>query len=507
MKMKKIVYFLILLLAGVTISSCSKDFLETKPTNAFKEADVLATTDNLMGALHGIHKNMYRQYSQQSESGQGGINITLEAMADDVVWPHEGNGWFRTALRWTDHRNKSGGAPSYFYTFYYRILGNANKILDVIDNAIGSDANKKIIKGQALLYRAHAYFGLVQVYGKRYDAASAATDLGVPLITTFTLEPQPRATVAAVYQQIEADLTEGIALLTGYNRGSDKTHLNAAIGEGLYARVALTKGEWANAKTHAINARTAFSGGRLMTDVEYLDGFNDITNPEWIWGSRVVDDQTLFFYAFHAYMSYNFNSTNIRQAPKVINNLLYDKISATDVRKGLWIPAPVRGSATATPPVIANPDVPTTYSLFPYMNVKYAVKNSGSSVADIPYMRLAEMYLIQAEAEARLGETANAQTTLFDLVKTRDAGYVKSTATGQALVDEIMIQRRVELWGEGMRWLDLKRLNLPLDRRGANMNATLYIRMEVAAGDIDWQFHFPKVEEDSNPFILENPNP
>jgi hypothetical protein len=72
-------------------------------------------------------------------------------------------------------------------------------------------------------------------------------------------------------------------------------------------------------------------------------------------------------------------------------------------------------------------------------------------------MRAAEMYLIEAEARARQGNNTAAQEALFTLAKNRDASYTKSTSTGATLINEIMFNRRIEFWGEGFRFTDLKR--------------------------------------------------
>jgi len=82
---------------------------------------------------------------------------------------------------------------------------------------------------------------------------------------------------------------------------------------------------------------------------------------------------------------------------------------------------------------------------------------------------------------------------------------VLSTKTGQALIDEIMVQRRVELWGEGFRWYDLKRLNLPLDRTGSNQTVAVAGFMEVAVGDNKWTWPIPQDEMDSNNLMVQNP--
>jgi hypothetical protein len=126
-------------------------------------------------------------------------------------------------------------------------------------------------------------------------------------------------------------------------------------------------------------------------------------------------------------------------------------------------------------------------------------------MGDVPYMRAAEMYLIEAEAKARLNDDAGAATVLFDLIKTRDASYAKSTNTGQALIDEILVHRRIELWGEGHRFLDLKRLNAPLNRNGANHIASVTLLYDVAPGDVRWEFLIPRREINSNPAVVQNP--
>ena len=142
----------------------------------------------------------------------------------------------------------------------------------------------------------------------------------------------------------------------------------------------------------------------------------------------------------------------------------------------------------------------------PYQNQKFKAQSYSSSNGDVPYMRSAEMYLIEAEAKARLGQDGAAQTALFNLVKSRNPDYVQSTNTGQALIDEIMFNRRIELWGEGFRFTDLKRLNLPLNRNGIpNHLPTMVSVFDVPAGDVKWEWLFPQDELNANPAIGQNP--
>jgi hypothetical protein len=121
-------------------------------------------------------------------------------------------------------------------------------------------------------------------------------------------------------------------------------------------------------------------------------------------------------------------------------------------------------------------------------------------------MRAAEMYLIEAEAKARLGQDAGAQDALFTLLKNRDASYTKSTKTGTALINDILLQRRIELWGEGFRFYDLKRLNQPLDRTGANHDASVAVVLTIPVDDVRWEFLIPQDEiNNSNGLVRQNP--
>jgi hypothetical protein len=441
-------------------ASCKKDYLDTFPTTSVSAADAVASTQNAYAALNGIHRVMYTQYDAQGQAGEGSINIFRDLLGEDIVYPlASGSTGLAGWMRWTTHTNAAAGDLRFVYRFYYRLIANANVLIAGIDNATGPEADKRIIKGQALAYRGWAHFQLVQLWGKRYDASAKPNNqLGVPLLLTNTLEGQPRATVEEVYAQVNKDLDDAIGLLAGYTRtgSAAKSNFNVNVVRGIKARVALTQQDWEIAATNAVAARAGFP---LMDTVAYKSGFNNITNPEWIWGSRQIDDHNTFFFSYFAYISSNFNSTVIRTQPRAINATLWEAIPNTDVRKRMWdrTGANVDVPRDATGPVGAR---------VPYQNQKFKAQSYSSSNGDVPYMRSAEMFLIEAEARARLGQNGPAQDALFALVRARDASAVKSTNTGAALINEIMFNRRIELWGEGFRFTDLKRTNSPLNRNG-----------------------------------------
>lgn len=484
--------FLPLAVLALTMGSCKKEYLETAPTDKVDNEAIFTTTANAMVALNGIHRSLYIQYSRQEEGGQGAVNLNIDYMGEDLV-----NTVSTTAFgvhKWVTHRSATTLNNAFIYTFYYRIIANANLIIDNIDAAEGPEADKKAIKAEALTYRAWAHFVLVQVFGKRYDAAGNNTQAGVPIMISSVrnADGNPRASVEEVYKQINIDIDAAIASFDGATARAYKSHFNINVAQGIKARVALTQGKWEVAAQSALAARTGLT---LMTNADYLNGFNSINNTEWMWGSMQQEDQTTYFYSFFAYMG-TYNSSANRSNPKRINSVLYDKISATDVRKKLWDP-----TGTNTAFIVPAGGVRSTY-----MQNKF--KNAGAtSIGDVPNMRVGEMFLIEAEARARLGiagnatETSNAQNVLNTLAVNRDASYVLSVNAGTALLDEILIQRRAELWGEGFRFFDLKRMDLPLNRAGGNATVAISGVLTIPAGGPEWQWAIPLDEINANPAI------
>lgn len=494
--MNKIFKIFACLAVIVSMCACSPDFLETSPTSSYDQSFVFTTTDNAFAALNGIHKSMVAQYySRQNISGYPSFQIAMDALGEDLVFPVTGNGWWTNTaeVRWTANRNPKGWFSVYPFRISYKWISNANMIIDNIEGATGPEDQKKMIKGQALAYRGMAYLWLAQLYGDRYVAGAANSTLSVPLVVNTQEVKKPLEPLANVYAQICEDLDQAVTLLNdpanSYMSFNSKSQITAATAMGLRARAALVMQDWTNAKKYAEMAINSTSA-KLMSQEEYCDGFNDATNPEWMWGFEMIESQTLYFYGYMAYMSWNFNSSNIRGCPKCINNKLYDLIPETDVRKGLFDPT---GKAWSMPS--------SSYKKFQYMNRKFAVKDYSSSVADANFMRLGEMYLIAAEACANLNDAASAQNYLFTLNKTRDDGYTKSSKTGADLLEEIYNYRRIELWGEGHRFLDLKRLNRALDRKGTNHDPAVSITMYVEPGDIMWKLAIPQEEIDANDLI------
>jgi starch-binding outer membrane protein, SusD/RagB family len=496
--MRNILKFNILLAAVLSLLvSCKKTYLDTPATDRIAEEQALATTDGCWKLLNGVHRILYSSHlGRQDLVGQGTNMMQMDIMGDDITISSVSD-WFLYPYLWLNaHRNPSSAMVYFNYFFYYEIINNANLIIDHVAAAKGSEEDKKAILGQAYAYRGWAYYQMIQLYGERYDAGGSNTGPGLRITLHSQSEVKPRSSVQVVYNQVNADLDSAILLLDGYSR-SNKSHLNKSVAQGFKARVALTQQDWNTAANMAAAARTGYM---LMDSVSYLSGFNDYTNPEWMWGSHQQEDQTTYFSSFFGYMSCNFPAQNIITSPRAINDSIYRLIPVTDVRWQLWDST----GANSSFPVPLDASGKEIGSRIKFMHRKFKVKNTQLSIGDVPLMRASEMYLIEAEAHAQSGNSAAAARALYELAKKRDGAYTLSIKTGKALLDEIELQRRIELWGEGFRFYDLKRLNKDLDRNRHKFLPTY--QKPVPKGDVKWQFAIPQPEIDATGGIIkQNP--
>lgn len=532
--MNKKIYIAALATLMLGFSSCESDFMDTKSTSTVDPSQIFENTAGGMMAVNGLHKLMYTP-SLSSSYAQGGFQtfmIWMEMMGEDLVYTRA-NAQFQSQAKWTLHRNATSSHLSYHYNLFYKFVSNANMIIHNIDNATGTQEERDYIKGQALAYRAFAYFNLVQCWAERYKEEGNNTQLGVILRTDNTTENLPRASVEDVYKQINQDLDDAINLLSNITtiQKENKSHIDAYVAKGLKARVLLVQGKWLEAAEMAKQVVDQ-SGAKLQEDTytTFTNRMSDQSNTEWLWGKKGQEDQAGTLRDFHSFMS-NKNVSYNRNTPRAIYNLLYNKIPDTDVRKTLWFP---RAQDPKTTP---KPIIPTSGSIRNYMANKFLLTDENAKCGDVPWMRLPEMMLIEAEGYARGGKNTEAASALYPLASQRDPEYTLSTKTGEDLIEEVMFQRRIELWGEGFRFLDLKRLNMPLDRGPAtrtslgysndpwNSNTKMPTKVDPEAsnynmydahpmgeenryreaGDKEWQWVFPQDEIDVNKLCEQNP--
>ncbi len=537
--MKKYILIIYTFIAA-TMLSCGKDFLETESTSNVDQSIMFKDTKTALMAINGIHRIMYEKGDFAPKMGYQYYMLWMDFLGEDLVYT-KNNAQFLTETNWTRHRLPTNQYPRHIYEYIYKIIANANMVIENIDGAEGSQQERNYIKGQALFYRAFSHFSAVQLYGQRYDAAGNNNQLGIVLRLQSSTEHKARSTVEEVYASINADLDEAISLLNTVNfERSTKMHINVHVARAIKARVLLTQSKWLEAA--AMAKLVVDNSGAQMDNscFDYKQGRNaDATNREWIWAKIAQPAlETAPLFNFYSYIS-NTNISYNKNTPRAIYNLLYQRISDTDIRKQQWVENVVNHPGLVIPP---------GGNAYKWMSQKFIVdfpdgqsQNYNGSIitADLAFVRLPEMYLIMAEGYARSGtEEVKAREALYVVAHDRDPSYTLSTKSGADLADEIMFQRRVELWGEGFRFLDLKRLNMDLDRgpkprAGYNQGGTannwdhkkeptnldplasnfnMYVERPVGdasrfipAGAKEWQWVIPALEIERNPLCEQNP--
>lgn len=232
----------------------------------------------------------------------------------------------------------------------------------------------------------------------------------------------------------------------------------------------------------------------------------DIKEKNWMWGLIVAETDRIVTSGIVNWIShmgsFNYGYANF-SGGRQINKKLFGTISDTDIRKGWWVDADTL-STNLTP--AQQFMIKDDYGYAAYTQVKFAPYNNvletSTNANDMPLMRIEEMYLIKAEAEAMNGSNSS----LISFVKTyRDPNYSFSGSTPEVIQEEVFRQRRVELWGEGLNWYDIMRLNRGVDRRGAGYpNATSVFNIPAGSPILLWRV--PEAEIQANPSLSEADN-
>ncbi len=503
--MKKIYYFAAALLFATV--GCTEKFIESDNENIVTDETIAQLAEESPEALLTIASsfdtgtvNNLRTYGVAGDGGhmdygQKSIDVMMDIMSNDMI--DSNNGWWYDEYYKYNARIQDVRWTSTIWDYYYTIIKNANQTIALIGGIDESrlNDNLKHVLARSKVVRGFSYYQIIQIYQK---GNPAMTDAGVPLVDpTADLVNGPgfgRLTVEDIYTQIEKDLTEGYAGINGYAR-PNKTAINTPVAAGMLARFYLLKGDNSNAIKYA---RIAQAGGSL-SGASMLDGFQTIDNPEWLFGSDLNADTTSYYASFFSQMqsySPSFHAGN-GYTPgypgqlghhRTIDKRLYNAIPATDIRKN-WF----------------GPDNGAIKTPLPGQIYNYKFYDNTFFEADYVFMRVAEMYLIEAEAAAKNGDDGTAASALFKLVSTRDASYTQSSNTGTSLMDEIKLHRRIELWGEGFGLLDMKRWGVGLSRvydnsSHPNIPSAYY---DIPAGDYRFTFQIPLAEINLNDAITE----
>ncbi len=407
---------MLLVLAAFT-QSCDKQ-LDVEPQQSIDAGTALTNASDVDAAVIGT-------YSVIATGPLYGTNLflmaDLQASEGYATWAGTFQGQRQISLK---NMTRDNSEAARTWNAAYRAINMANVVLDAVDVVTDADLRNQY-EGEALFIRGILHFELVRYYALPWGATAGNDHLGVVIRTEpFLTEapPSARSTVKQVYDQVIADLTEAAAKLPESN--GSRADRYAALA--FLARVYLQQSDYAKARDAA---NEVIESGNYGMNSNITRAFTEDNTDEVIWeieqdvqnNAGDANDGLATFYA---------DLPAVGRGDVRISETFYNMYPAQDLRKELWY----------------------YFSGAPLYSAKWT-----SASQNLPVVRLAEMYLIRAEANLRLG-TAVGDTPAADLAQIRNPARVNLPVIANPTLDDILRERWLELAFEGVRIHDIKRL-------------------------------------------------
>lgn len=556
-------YLLAVLAATVTLTGCLD---EEMPTNYASGSQVEKSSDALDKLLNGLTVSLveYDSYGSNSTSDND-WGFPCQMIIRDVMCED-----FLTTGSYDYFSYISDGTslayfPIYTYYYYYKLVNSANSLIAKA-GGVTTETNKSYV-GVGLTFRAMAYLDLARMFEFRKtgysDLDAKAADvwgLTVPIVNDTTSLKGSRANARApfytMYRFINQDLNNAETLLEGYSRprinlpdqsvvyglkarfwlelatrfdkdasdlSTQLAHENDADG---YAALGISTAADCYQKA-AQYAQKAMSGYTPVTRSEWHNaqtGFNTATSA-WLWGAKQSDKDNINSY-YYTWMGTINSEANVTLAHygtyRCIGAQLFSEIPSGDWRKRSWIdPDETKRLPSTTytdSTYVTVLDSAGVANLDDYANLKFHAGSGNlddyqvALLCDIPMMRVEEMEYIYLEAIAHTQgvATAAAQLTAWTNANRYDDGSYSCTATDiDEFTEELIRQKRIELWGEGLVYFDYKRLALPVTRSYSGTNFIEAQRLNSKEGYVaPWMnYYVPEYENAYNPAVVLNPDP
>ncbi len=454
-------FSIISLVALIFFSTGCDKYLDLEPSQSISESIALNSDENVKSVLLGAYVllNYYPTTPTSSAGLYGGLILRdAELLGGDGEIQ-----WVGTYIDPRQIFNKdmisTNSEANVHWRDAYKLINTVNNVLSALDVVNAEDRDR--VEGEALFLRALNYFDLVRFFGQQYESVTAGTDYGVPLILTPTRGINDnsyvgRNSVEEVYNQVIADLTRAASILPPDN----DVYATSGAAYALLARVYLQKGDYTNARSAA---NTVIESGDFAILNSYADCFNQDNNTaEDIFATQITpQDISSSMNEFFSVPIYGGRDGDID-----ILQAHLDLYPAGDERLDLFF--------------LGNGAMRTGK-----WNNQYGCIN---------LIRLAEMYLIRAECNERLDPTevsfvGDTPTNDYNVTHTR-AGL---TPVASVTLDDILLERRLELAFEGHKIHDMKRLHLDVGARPYDDQKLL--------------FPIPQREMDANTGLLGQQNP
>lgn len=435
---KYMVSLSVFLLIGTSLTSCS-DFLD-------EEDKDLVIPESVTQYEAMLHKEAFLEVSWFYSSDFMTDDITENASATTSA-----KNTYKSLYTWKRDVERDGEGHSVSYTnnmwqnLYSDILV-ANYIIENGPKAIGTADERNYLVAEAYFVRGRSYLELVNIYAPMYDASTAASTPGVPLrLGTGVSNDYTRASVSAVYAQIESDLKDAIRLFGSSSVKKSLWHPNADAAQLLLSRTYLYKGEWQNVvdATSQLASRQLYDLTRrpnspmvVETNAEVLHSYG---SPASLYPGT---DESLGVMEIPSIYQTELTTCTYGASEDLLSKFV---LANNDCRKYTWVINP-QGSTGVTVPA-------KWYGQF-------------TQIGAYTY-RIAEAYLNRAEALAALGKVDEVQTLMTKYLSSRIANFSSQRASymPSASADNlewrkfVVDQRRLEFCFENMRWYDLRRIN------------------------------------------------
>ncbi len=493
--MKKIFY--IFLLPFVLIS-CDEEDITLAPYNAIQEDNLLTTPASFENLLTGAYAYMIKNPTGATATATVGYGeeflIDTEIMTDNLIVNQNGRLSNLGGFRLISVPNQTHLT---YYTSAYRPAELATRIINNIDK-IPQNAARDNIEGQARFIRALCHFDMVRIYSKiPTQSADANQSLGMFYLDVLDpfLKPS-RPTVAETYSKIINDLliAKDKVSLTVSTATMNSGKVSKAGVNALLSRVYLYMGDYAKVIEYG---NLAISGNAVCPRANFVTLWDDANSSGVLFKLRVIDQ------ADAATPGVVFSQTvgGAIRSEYTVPKSFFDLYPSSDIRKSAYFvtsPFPLPSATVPSPPIYNNV-------------IKYNGRATGNAnIVDVKVIRVEEVYLNIAEAEYRLNGGGLAS---LDAVRSqRYSSFTSGNETGVALLNAILLERRLELAFEMDRFFTLKRTNQTMSRNategefsdglGTPAESTA---LTIPAGSFKWQLPIPQLQRDLNPNLQQNP--
>ncbi len=542
-----------ILLAAAASVSCIKEVLPVGGSQT--QAQVSASPSAMKSMIKAIPASMTtsgtigyaNSYGDHTDFGIPGIHLRFEHMLEDMATMAE-NPFYNRFYAY-DMNEAQGYAYTYcayFWDAYYTWIRLVNDVIVSIapaaEAAVDPEEKAELndILGQAYTYRAMCYLDMARLYEPKendyVDIPESIRNLTVPIVDeTTTLEQtknNPRATREQMYNFILGDLGKAVELLDASDKTFSRPNLNAVYG--LMARAYLELGysdDPAFPRDEMFTKASEYArlvidegGFSPLTQSQWEDpvnGFNNAaSNNAWIWGFSLVAENLSNLLTFVSHISSEASWGYARYAQFGVSARLYDQIPDTDFRKHSWLD-PKKEEYYAYKFAGSEADkqkfLTGSPAAKPYQGLKFRPAmgectdfNVGNP-ADYCLMRIEEMYFIEIEAQAQLKGLEEGKRLLGDFMKKyRDSSYSRNPGTMQDFLTELLLQKRVEFWGEGILLFDYKRLDMGITRAYPGSNHAGVFKYNTVGRSPQWNIVITRAEFQSNTAINDtnnNPDP